>query len=232
MNMWNAPNFTIHGVGLGILACPSDPGAAMSRTVPDGSMFDPGAVTMKYASYAGCTGTWMLWYQQDFPPQKSMNGLFHIDSAVTLAQITDGTSNTIAFGERAHTLLDDTSALWWHWWTSGNYGDTLFCTLYPMNPFRKVNGLYINSGDARADAYISSASSLHPGGADFAFVDGSVRFLKETINSWPADQNTGIPLGVTFNPNGPYKLAPGVRFGVYQALSTRSGGEVISADAY
>src|SRR5262249_45300378 len=139
---------------------------------------------------------------------------------------------TFAFSERAHSLLDDTSSLWWHWWTSGNYGDRLFCTLYPVNPFRKVNGLYIDSGDARADAYISSASSLHQGGVNVAFLDGSVRFLKETINSWPADQRTGIPLGVTFDPSGPYKLGPWVRFGVYQALSARAGGEVISASDY
>jgi hypothetical protein len=37
---------------------------------------------------------------------------------------------------------------------------------------------------------------------------------------------------VTFDPAGPYKLAPGVTFGVYQALSTRNGGEVIGANAY
>jgi prepilin-type processing-associated H-X9-DG protein len=195
-------------------------------------MQDPGAVMMKYTSYAGCAGTWMLWFQQDFPPQQFMNGLFYIRSAVTLAQVRDGTSSTIAFSERAHTLLDQNSAMWWHWWTSGNYGDTLFCTLYPMNPFRKVNGQYINSGDARADAYISSASSMHPGGANFAFMDGSVRFLKDTINTWPANTTDGLPIGVTFDPNGPYKLAPGVQFGVYQKLSTRDGGEVISASDY
>jgi prepilin-type N-terminal cleavage/methylation domain-containing protein/prepilin-type processing-associated H-X9-DG protein len=233
VDMWSAPNATLHATGVSTLWCPSDYRVAEPRVIPDGGGFsDPGQYVMRYTSYAGNAGTWMLWFQQDFPPQRFMNGLFYIKSAVTLAQITDGTSNTIAFSERAHSLLDDTSSLWWHWWTSGNYGDTLFCTLFPMNPFRRVNGLFIDSGDARADAYISSASSMHPGGANFAFMDGSVRFLKETINTWPADQNTGLPVGVTFDPAGPYKLAQSVRFGVYQALSTRNGGEVISADAY
>ena len=45
--------------------------------------------------------------------------------------------------------------------------------------------------------------SLHPGGANFVFVDGSVHFLKETIN-----------------------------LTTYQALGTRSFAEVISADQY
>jgi prepilin-type processing-associated H-X9-DG protein len=149
-----------------------------------------------------------------------------------LAQVTDGTTNTIVFSERAHTLLDDESALWWNWWASGNYGDTLFCTLFPMNPFRRVGSLFVSSDDARTDAYISGASSLHPGGCDFAFADGSVRFLKDTIDTWPYDQATGLPRGVTFDPNGPYRIASGTTYGVYQALSTCAGGEVISADAY
>ncbi|MFO0954286.1 MAG: DUF1559 domain-containing protein [Isosphaeraceae bacterium] len=45
--------------------------------------------------------------------------------------------------------------------------------------------------------------SNHPGGANFAFADGSVKFLKESIN-----------------------------LGVYRALGTKAFGEVISADAY
>jgi prepilin-type processing-associated H-X9-DG protein len=233
VNVFNSPNFTMQEMGIGTLWCPSDYRVSEPRTIPDGGGgLDPGLNVGRYTSYAGNTGTWMLGYYQDLPPQRNMNGLYHILSSVRLAQITDGTSNTIAFSERAHTLLDDESALWWNWWASGNYGDTLFCTLFPMNPFRKASGLYVNSGDARTDAYISGASSLHPGGCNYAFADGSVRFLKDTINTWPYDQKTGLPIGVTFDPNGPYKLAPGVRFGVYQALSTRNGGEVIDSAAF
>ena len=45
--------------------------------------------------------------------------------------------------------------------------------------------------------------SNHPGGANFAMGDGSVKFIKSTVN----DQ-------------------------AYQALGTRAGGEVTSADSY
>ena len=41
-----------------------------------------------------------------------MNGLLYIRSAVTFASITDGTSNTFAFSEHAHSMLDAESALW------------------------------------------------------------------------------------------------------------------------
>jgi hypothetical protein len=50
-----------------------------------------------------------------------------------------------------------------------------------------------------------------------------VRFLKNSINSWNVN-------AIQFN-NPNYNLN-GQRYGVYQALSTRNGGEVISSDAY
>jgi prepilin-type processing-associated H-X9-DG protein len=196
------------------------------------SMLDPGNVMVNYTSYAGSCGTWQLYYQQDPIPQSSMNGLFYLYSAVKIASITDGTSNTILLGEKAHTLLNDPAALNKNWWASGNFSDSLFCTLWPMNSFRRVDGAFGSSSDIRKAAYIAGASSLHPGGCNFGFADGSVRFLKDSIQTWPYDNQTGMPVGVTFDPAGPYKLDPAVRFGVYQALSTRSGGEVISADQY
>ena len=137
-----------------------------------------------------------------------------------------------------HSLYDDTTALWYNWWTSGNYGDTLFCTLYPINPFRKLDGLAADqsadsTGDDRQAPFLLGASSLHPGGANFAFLDGSVRFLKDSINTWMIDPRTLLPPGLTFDPAGPYQVDPRVaRPGVYQALLTRNGGEVISSDSY
>src|SRR5579864_2852050 len=132
VNICNAHNFTISGVAISTLWCPSDPKVAISQIIPDGWLLDPGAVKMCYTSYAGNAGTWFEWYQQELPPQLNMNGLFHIRSAVRLEDIKDGLSNTLVFGERAHTMLDDASSLSWHWWTAGDYGDTLFCTLFPM----------------------------------------------------------------------------------------------------
>jgi prepilin-type N-terminal cleavage/methylation domain-containing protein/prepilin-type processing-associated H-X9-DG protein len=230
--IFNAPNFTISGVGLSSLWCPSDGAVSAPRALPDGYLNDPGPATMYYTSYAGNSGTWQLWYQQDPMPQQHMNGLYYLNSSVRLANITDGTSNTLLLGERAHTLLDAQSSLDWHWWTSCNYGDTLFCTLWPMNPFRRVSNISGTGSDARSAAYISGCSSMHPGGCNFAFADGTVRFLKETIQTWPYDQATGLPIGLAFDPAGPYRVTQGTRPGVYQALSTRNGGEVIDAGAY
>jgi prepilin-type N-terminal cleavage/methylation domain-containing protein/prepilin-type processing-associated H-X9-DG protein len=240
VNVYEPDNVTISGVGVGALWCPSDGGVDKIRPLPGAFFGNLTYGSMAYTSYGGNAGTWFQFtgYQ---PALNQMNGLFSLvyksTGPVGYAAITDGLSNTLLFGERAHTLLSDSDQVSWHWWTSGNYGDTMFNTLYPINPFKKLQltdggGTTSNDGEGGLDAYVSTASSFHPGGANFAMADGSVRFLKETINSWPYNPSTGLPTGLSQDPStGMYILAPGTQFGVYQALSTRNRNEIISADA-
>ncbi|MGO9463323.1 MAG: DUF1559 domain-containing protein [Isosphaeraceae bacterium] len=84
-----------------------------------------------------------------------------------------------------------------------------------LAPTGEVNGwLYLQNGfDCRVLGQFGFHSQ-HPGGANFSFCDGSVKFLKETID-----------MG---NPN----FTPPINIGVYRQLSTRKGGEVISSDTY
>jgi prepilin-type N-terminal cleavage/methylation domain-containing protein/prepilin-type processing-associated H-X9-DG protein len=260
-NTWNssiymylAENSTLNGIGNQVLWCPSDAkivNAVFNFTNVNGPS-PTGDVPITFSSYCGNIGDVYydphdtdanypallnqmngIFYKCGFPSWvPNPNGLSYNPGSVgpvKLAGITDGTSNTIAFGEHAHSLLDgiDSDFSCWNWWTSGNYGDTMFTTLYPMNPFKKVGKVYNYGG---GDDYVMAASSLHPGGANFSFCDGSVRFIKETINSWPLGPNSQ-PIGLT-NTAGMFNFASGMRIGTYQALSTRAGGEVISADAY
>ena len=252
------PDFqTLWGIGLNTLWCPSDGLVSQSLTEvgTNGSPLFTGNVTIAFSSYAGSTGTWMI---SPSPPNlplygytnpyfdsdiATMNGLLHINSSYRLADITDGTSNTILFGERNRGILSPVPAAAgaisqqnnWHFWISGLR--TQFTSMFPINPQNKIaNTTSPNisgvTGSATATAYVFAASSNHPGGANFAFADGSVHFLKDTIDTWAAD-STGNPIGVSYDTNaGIFNMVPGTRLGVYQALSTRAGGEVISADRY
>ena len=59
-----------------------------------------------------------------------------------------------------------------------------------------------------------------------------MHFLKDSIQSWPLSQNSPYtPIGV-IDTGGIFSLVPGTQLGVYQKLSTRAGGEVISSDQY
>jgi prepilin-type N-terminal cleavage/methylation domain-containing protein/prepilin-type processing-associated H-X9-DG protein len=231
LHVWTAVNATVSATGLGVLWCPSDPGVIGPRTLPDGGFYDPGPFTMNYTSYAGNGGTWNL----GWAPQSNgqLNGLFLKGAVVPIASVTDGLSNTLAFGEKAQAILPAAEQLCWHWWTSGWVPDTQFLTLYPINPQRAMPDIPDILGN---DSYIDAASSQHPGGGNFAFADGSVRFLKETIDCWRIDPATGLPSGISLDPaphaTGVLRVAPGTRFPVYQALSTRNGGEVIEPGSY
>jgi prepilin-type N-terminal cleavage/methylation domain-containing protein/prepilin-type processing-associated H-X9-DG protein len=263
--MYVSANTTVSGTGMSILWCPSDGSIVnLSYTYPTPATIDGGPLPVTYSSYAGNLGMWTYY---DGPRSRSlMNGLFQDlglpwsgVAPVKLSSVTDGTSNTIAYGEHAHGLFSRTATTDqygytitdfydWNWWTSGNFGDTLFTSFYPMNPQKRLQTGYSNYNEG--DDVVLAASSFHPGGCNFAFLDGSVRFLKESIDSWPLSPGPDgalIPGGwtqgtqliyvpgpsSTFGVNQALFIAgPRARVGVYQALSSRNGGEAISADAY
>jgi len=59
--------------------------------------------------------------------------------------------------------------------------------------------------------------------------DGSVRFIKESINTRAFNPITGNPAGATQTPGGWWINAPGP--GVWQAMATRAGGESTGGDS-
>jgi prepilin-type processing-associated H-X9-DG protein len=205
-------------------------------------------VNIYSSSYAGMTGTWMIlpnppgippWNNANHDPAvATMQGMIHHHSAIKMSDVVDGTSNTMLYGERSKGILPQNIQDNWHWWHTGLR--TQVCAMWPLNPQKRVRAMNTMGlqgmnvfGNPTIIQWIWAASSNHPGGANFAFVDGSVRFLKESIESWPMNNATGDPVGLTYSPTTyRYTMAPNIRFGVYQALSTRNGGEVISSDSY
>jgi prepilin-type processing-associated H-X9-DG protein len=257
----NWENATICGVQVNSLICPSDTQntsvVIQANSASNGSIGNPGwsfdnynipagVYNQAFSSYAGNAGTFDFGYNQATYATTSFaqyNGTIYNDSVIKIAAVTDGTSNTFMFGEHSHgkLLVND-----WNYgvsdnsWQSGRWYDTLFATFYPPNvPCQPAGtpgytGLF---GSTNNYYYPTVATSLHPGGVNMAFCDGSVKFIKNTINSWAFGANTGphgnLPVGVVWN-SGPYAytIGAGAVLGVYQQLSTRNGGEVISADQF
>ena len=243
-SIYSGPNSTVYAAGLATLWCPSD-GQIAGKRNSFGPYGDNPNLIVAYTSYVGCNGTWhpeILYQCGVYLPnnmsscaqyqliENNQNGVYHFTPS-KIASITDGTSNTMLYSEKANGLFTTTDSACYNWWADAVSGDSLFDTLYPMNAFRKVP----NDGTASfewSDSWTEGTSSFHPGGANMSFCDGSVHFIKDSIQSWPLTATSPyLPIGVT-DTAGLFKLAPGTQMGVYQKLSTRAGGEVVSADQY
>jgi prepilin-type N-terminal cleavage/methylation domain-containing protein/prepilin-type processing-associated H-X9-DG protein len=256
----NFENLTICGVRLSMLTCPSDSKndpVTLSPTTANASFntignlgiaLPPGNWLQAFTSYAGNAGTWDYGYTtlDGTTVFSQYNGTIYNDSTVRIAMVTDGTSNTFMFAEHSKFMAVLNDPYYYvsdNSWQSGRWYDSLFATLYPMTT--NLQGNSVQANGPFGYYAITIADSMHPGGANFAFCDGSVRFIKNTISSWtfnqgltdpggnaiPDNSTTSTVTGLT-GQNVTYYQLGGAQLGVYQKLSTRAGGEVISSDQY
>ena len=170
-------------------------------TNPDGG---PGAYH-GMTSYAGNCGTWSYYAVY---AQMAADGMFFLtgpnsypkpnQTPVRIADVTDGTSQTLFFGEKYHydpafELLDGPQAYckeyplhgWAAWSWVGGYkgtGHVLASSRVPINYKVPPGSVCAGGIDDPKDLRLNAWGSGHPGGANFVYVDGSVSFLRDTIN--------------------------------------------------
>ena len=181
---------------LGAFLCPSDAApptwVAQSRDLA-GNPIAPLA-QVATSNHVGVFGT--------SDPGVAGDGLFFRNSAVAYRDITDGLSQTLAVGERGHRLGPSA-------WVGAIPGTVLFPDDndgigYPRA--EDAPGMILgHAGGSRGPGdragEVNQFFAEHPGGVNFAFADGSVRFLKTTMN-----------------------------YPTFRALATRAGNETISGD--
>jgi prepilin-type N-terminal cleavage/methylation domain-containing protein/prepilin-type processing-associated H-X9-DG protein len=219
LNVEAPENRTVTGLRFKTYLCPSDPAPDSPFQVTDAS----GNVlaTVGPSSYAACVGGDETDATTGLRNDGLGTGVMYRNSRSCVAEITDGTSQTIMIGERAWSNANGV-------WAGAipnavirrgplNRNPATGASFYPAATLVQAHCHLLNA-DGDPDGGLDDFSSRHPGGANFLFADGSVHFLKE------------IPRDVGRTPAGEPVYSPAGL--VFQALATRAGGEVISGDAY
>src|SRR5262245_8657385 len=210
-----------------IFLCPSDanpnpPTTTQSRHFGGG-----------FGTAAGAWGTWRPGVTNYMASRRTRNnqqatndthGMFMENGGKRLRDVTDGTTNTFFIGER------DTPVCHSGTWigvrnprgnsTRGFYYVTANVRVRLNSPDPPIPW---NSG-ARDGCY-EGFSSLHPSGANFALVDGSVRFVSNNIEF----RSSGVtgPSGKmrnTFDVHAPHNPDWTRTYSVYQRLGRRNDG--------
>jgi prepilin-type N-terminal cleavage/methylation domain-containing protein/prepilin-type processing-associated H-X9-DG protein len=191
IGLYETQNFTARTIVSRSFLCPSDPGPSRGLT------------SVAMTSYAG------IHNDVEAPIAANNSGVFFLNSSVRYEDITDGSSQTLFVSEKLNDGLDQG-------WASGTRA-SLRNAGWLINSSKTQSSAVVgprSSGGADAEgenpdavpgtpSFVGGASSRHPGGANFTFGDGSVRFLKNSMS-----------------------------LGILRLLANRADGEILSAEQF
>jgi prepilin-type N-terminal cleavage/methylation domain-containing protein/prepilin-type processing-associated H-X9-DG protein len=158
------------------------------------------------------------------------NGMFGAESSVTVAMVTDGTSNTTLWGDMSR-FRGEASSVFNFWYFTAAFAPADYPVQIQTGAFTlpRINSPPDNASGTNTNAVFCNCGSgnciptdwlppgcpaaltlgnwafrsFHPGGVNMGFADGSVKFIKQSISDY-----------------------------AWQALGTRSQGEVLTADSF
>ncbi len=219
---WTSANATAVTTQLNVYLCPS-----ANNPTPTCKMVDSGGNLLPVANPNFARANYqfnMGWNDTSITPAntdyndtvRGCNGPIYRNSGVTYAGVTDGLSNTVFAGEKTPYLAD---ASWvgiipgyrhfaYNAFASAGTGGIGVNYDYPgailashSGPSQYEDPSVIHPPNSPL-GHTDEFYALHPGGANALFGDGSVRFIKQSIH-----------------------------LRTWQALSSRSGGEVFGGDS-
>ncbi len=220
---WGSVQATGYTTRVASFVCPSDQDRTDHRTVQ--SVLTTPQNPYSTTSYAGVAGTIECNYYgyygsvQPYCEAIEPNGIFGRNYITRIADIRDGTSNTLMVGETSRFLNEPVQPF--NFWNRcatfiGDIGSDVkpMCFAYTVPKINASATGFDPSGVDMTNPFTWFADprsqldgefgfrSFHPGGANFLVGDGTVKFVKSGINIL-----------------------------VYQGLGTKAGGEITPGDA-
>jgi len=180
VGVYDDKNKPVRESRISLHTCPSDPGAHSDVAT---------------ATYAGCH------HDVNAPIDITNNGVFFLNSWLAYDDVADGTSHTIFIGEKVSNQNRDLGWMSGTRWTLRNTGVPLNSERrsYSYSHMQQAGGP--DDPGANDPLYVGGFGSFHPGGGNFAFGDGHISYVSESMEE-----------------------------GVYQQLGHRADGELISRD--
>jgi prepilin-type N-terminal cleavage/methylation domain-containing protein/prepilin-type processing-associated H-X9-DG protein len=169
----NARNAEVIATRPSVMVCPSDTSEPFSLDTRVGGAHDVGTNKAATGSYALVSGQYGSSTGQS--TKYSNNGMYFYYKSMRVRDCSDGLSKTIVTGEVIEAHTQKSSNIW----TRGlRLSDTLRTTYNPVNTLPGLGNVVTVGGVPLNSAF----ASQHSGGALFAFGDGHVQFLTDTID--------------------------------------------------